>query len=82
MGQDAHPKNAGSFLKKQWLKPFETDPAHPKNAGSFLKKQYVVKYIIIKIIRLNKLNTKTGKTPTLCDKTPPPGILPHHSDKS
>ena len=23
-----------------------------------------------------------GKTPTLCDKMPSPGILPHHSDKS
>ena len=81
MGQDALPKNAGSFLKKQWLKPFETDPAHPKNTGSFIEKQYVVIYHH-EIIRLNKLNTKMGKTPTHCDKTPSPGLLPHHSDKS
>ena len=39
-------------------------------------------YDIIEMIRLYKFNTQIGKAPTLCDKTPSPGILPHHSDKS
>ena len=81
MEQDAHPKDAGSYLKKQWLKLFETDPGPNTHRIPYI---YICReiYHIIEIIRLYELNTKMGKTPTLCDKTPSPGILPHHSDQS
>ena len=77
MGQDAHPKNVGSYLNNQKMKLFEIAWIHDQTHVEFLIYKYFRKiHDIIEIKLLYKFSTKGANRSPFGAKRPPRYIVP------